>query len=269
MSGRSDGDALGGAVLAGGEEADAIAGAEGVEDGADGGQGEFWRVAVGAEVSEEDVREVVVEDAADQFGGADVGEVAVAGEDSLFDGPGAAGVVLQEVEVVVGLEQDRVAAADALDGQFGGVADVGEETDAGLGVFDDEADGVVGVMGDGKGVDREVADGEPVSGVEEAPSVEVGQVLPEAIGGEAIAVEGEAEGAAQDLQAGGVVGVFVGEEDPVEVGDIQANGRQPPGDLPRAEAGVDQEAGAGRFHQRTVTGTAATQYGQLEHPGEI
>ena len=66
--------------------------------------GEFGAVAVFAEVAEVDVFEFVSGDFDGEGRGGVVGEVAVAGEDALFDGPRAAGVVVEEGQIVVGFQ---------------------------------------------------------------------------------------------------------------------------------------------------------------------
>ena len=124
----------------------------------DGFAGEGGGVAVLAEVGQEDVAEVFGGDFGDELGGGLVGEVAVAGEDALFDGPGAFGVILEEGFVVVGFDHEGV---DALDGVYDlarGVAEVREDAEGGIGRGDDESHGVGGVVRDGEGLDSEFGD---------------------------------------------------------------------------------------------------------------
>jgi hypothetical protein len=68
---------------------------------ADGVAGEVGGVAVLAQVRKEDVAEVFGGDFGDELRGGLVREVAMAGEDSLFNGPRALGVILEEGFVVV------------------------------------------------------------------------------------------------------------------------------------------------------------------------
>lgn len=125
---------------------------------ADGFTGESGGVAVLAEVGQEDVAEVFGGDFGDELGGGLVGEVAVAGEDALFDGPGAFGVVLEEGFVVVGFDHEGVDALDGVDDLARGVAEVREDAEGGIGGGDDEPYGVGGVVRDGEGLDAEFGD---------------------------------------------------------------------------------------------------------------
>jgi hypothetical protein len=124
----------------------------------DGFAGEGGGVAVLAEVSQEDVAEVFGGDFGDELGGGLVREVAVAGEDALFNGPGAFGVVLEEGFVVVGFDHEGVDALDGVDDLARGVTEVGEDAEGGIGGGDDESHGVGGVVRNGEGLDAEFGD---------------------------------------------------------------------------------------------------------------
>ncbi len=109
-------------------------------------------------MGQEDVAEVFGGDFGDELRGGLVGEVPVAGEDALFDGPGAFGVVLEEGFVVVGFDHEGVDALDGVDDLARGVAEVREDAEGGVGGGDDESYGVSGVVGDGEGLDAEFGD---------------------------------------------------------------------------------------------------------------
>jgi hypothetical protein len=121
----------------------------------DGFAGEGGGVAVLAEVGQEDVAEVFGGDFGYELGSGLVGEVPVAREDALFDGPGAFGVVLEEGFVVVGFDHKGVDALDGVDDLARGVAEVGEDAEGGICGGDDEPYGVGGVVGNGEGLDAE------------------------------------------------------------------------------------------------------------------
>ncbi len=237
------------------------------EAGADGGAGVSGGVAVGAEVAEVEVFQAGGDDFGGDVGGGFVGEVAVAGEDALFDGPGAAAVGVEEVEVVIGFEDEGAGGADAFDDEAGGVAEVGEEADVAVAVVEHEADGVVGVVGDGEAVDLEVAELEGGAGFEEAPGGAGGEFGLERFGGEAVAVDGDVVAFGEDGEAAGVVAVFVGEEDGLHVGEGAAEGMEAGFDLAGAEAGVDEEAGVVGFEVGAVAAAAAAEDGESQHGG--
>src|SRR5260370_1038502 len=57
-------------------------------------------------------------------------------------------------------------------------------------------------------------------------------------------------------EAVAMVGVLVGDEDAVDVGDGLLDGREPGESFALAEAAVDEEAGARRFEQRDIARAA-------------
>ena len=107
--------------------------AEAVEPqlGGDGAQGGVGRVAVGAEVREEDVFEHIGGALGNKLCGTHVGEVALSAADALLERPRARGF-LQEVFVVVGFNDDRVASLELFAHQRGGHSEIGDNTNGGF-----------------------------------------------------------------------------------------------------------------------------------------
>ena len=162
----------------------------------DGAAGEFGPVAVAAEVDEEDVTAPLAGDLVHRGGGSVVAEVAVPAEDALFGGPRAGGIVLEKFDVVIRFEDQGVDVADTFENEVRGVAEVGQNANAMAGgaLVNAEADGISGVVGDGKVFDFQVADGEGATGGEESPrgacAVFPFGVFGERFGGEAVGVDG-------------------------------------------------------------------------------
>lgn len=243
--------------LGGGMDCD-VGGADLLEAFGDGGVGEFGAVAIAAEVAEVDVAEVGADDFRGGVGSGGIAEVAVATEDALFGGPGASGIFLEEFEVVVGFEDEDVGGADALDDEFSGVAEVGEEADVAGGGAEEEADGVLGVVGDGERIDRDIAEIEGATGLELSEGEGVFALALDGFGGEAVAVDGDAEFSGDGAEAHDMVGVFVGDEDTVEGFGGAADTGEALADLASAEAGIDEQARFGGFEVGTIaSGTAA------------
>jgi hypothetical protein len=231
---------------------------------ADGFAGEVGGVAVLAEVGEEDVAEVFGGDFGDEFGGGLVGEVAVAGEDSLFDRPGALGVVLEQGFVVVGLDDERVDALDGVDDLPCCVAEVGEDAEGGIRGGEDEAHGVCGVMGHGEGLDAEFSDLKGRAAVEEAP-LGVDGAFAEAVGGERIGENRDAFFGAKNFESSGVVAVFVGEDDGTEAVGLDSELGETRAKLAGGKPRIDEDAGVIVADESTVARTAATEDRQMEH----
>lgn len=64
-----------------------------------------------------------------------------------------------------------------------------------------------------------------------------------------------------------VIGVFVGDEDGVQLIECAADGGEAGEGFTLAEAGVDEDAGAFRFKERQVAGTAGRQNGNTQADG--
>lgn len=77
---------------------------------------------------------------------------------------------------MVGFEHEHVGGADAVNHEFGYVAEVGDETDTRAVGAQHKSDGVLGVVRDGKGFDEEVVEFEAVAGAEQTP-IEAGVSL--------------------------------------------------------------------------------------------
>lgn len=243
--GSREGEGGAGAVLGGGFDLE-VGNARGVEATADGLEGEVGTIAVAAQVSEVEVAEAGSDDLLGEVGGIGVREVAVAADDALFDAPGAAGVVLEEFQVVVGFKNEGVGGTNTLDDQAGGMTEVGQEPDVARRRAQEEPDGVLGVMRNGESLDLDIADFERGAGGEEAElEWRAGSGGGDGVAGQAVAVDRQAEFGAEDRQTLGMVAVFVGDEDAVERLRFARTGEggEALADLAGAEAGIDEQAG--------------------------
>ena len=131
--------------------------------------GQFVRVALAAQVREVKLFQIGGHDLCDGFGGGDVGDVAVAAEDALLQRPRTARTVLQHFHVVIGFEHEDVGGANAFGHELGDVAKVGGKTDVARTGAENVADGILGVVWNGKGIDADIADLKTGAVVEEPP----------------------------------------------------------------------------------------------------
>src|ERR1041384_6519943 len=92
--------------------------------------------------------------------------MAVPAEDSLFETPRAAHIVVKHFHVMIGFKQKNVGRADAFNDQFGRVTEVGEETKVARRGAYQKSDGIGGVMRHGEGIHGDVADLEARAGAE-------------------------------------------------------------------------------------------------------
>lgn len=235
--------------------------AELAEFGADDSLGEFGFVAVAAEVRENQVAEPVADDFGGDGGGGFIVEVPVPAHDALSGGPGTNGVVLEHSDVVIGFEDQEVHLPDAFDDELGGMAEVGNDADGVGAVMECEGDRVEGVVGDAEGFDGQVTNRESLAVGKDAPrdADAVGPVglFVDGFGGKAVRVDGDGMFFTDGTEAANVIGVFVGDEDGVEVVELPADGGEALGDLTAAEAGINENGGVGGLDEGAVAGAAA------------
>lgn len=86
-------------------------------------------VAITTQVTEAQPGQAFRHDLFGDIGCGIIGQMAVTAEDSLFGAPGAFEIVLQEFDVVVGLQHQNVGQSHTFRDQPGGVAEIGEEAD--------------------------------------------------------------------------------------------------------------------------------------------
>ena len=152
-----------------------------------------------------------VEDFADEVAGHFVREVAHAAHDALFYRP-RVGADFQHFQIVVGFEQEHVGALQVDADGIGEVAEVGGDGDFDALGAEGETYGVGCIVGDGEAIDVDIADGEAGSGLEEfQDGLELAPG--DGGGGEAAAVDRDAELFRDGGEAGDMVGMLVRNND--------------------------------------------------------
>jgi hypothetical protein len=84
-------------------------------------------------------------------------------------------------------------------------------------------------------------------------------------GGEAVGVDGNGPRLAESAETTGVVAVFVGEDDAIDLFEIATNEREPLRDLATTQARVNKESRRVGFNQCAIAG-AATPQNRDVHP---
>lgn len=243
--------------------------------------GELGFVALAAEVGQVEVAQFGGHDLGGGFGGGDVGQMAVTAEDTLLEAPGTAGTVLQHLHVVIGFEHKDVGGADTVEHQFGDVAEVGGETEIAGGSANEIADGILGIVRDGKGFDGDIGEFKGVASVEDVPvdpgmpdirgfEGEIGFLAPFLLEGPdggvlggAIAIDGDVKFVGDTEQTADMVGMFVGDKDGGKIFRGTANGGEALADLARREAGIHENTGAIGFDIGAIAGGTAAENGEL------
>ena len=146
-------------------------------------------------------------------------------ENSAFKGKGAIHVVFEHGDIVIGFENEVVHIPDFLTDAFGGMSEVGQPGEGAVGIEQiffppgkNVADGVVGIMGDGKGFDGDVSKLKGLSGFKDVPFGGVGQFALNGSGGRGVGKEFNAV-LGQSSYAFAVVGMFVSDEDGIDCFD--------------------------------------------------
>ena len=193
-----------------------VTGAERCEFGGDFGPDNFRRVAVAAEVNAIKMPEVGMQNLLQKIGSAFVGKMAVSAGDALLEMRRAKGIVAQQIEVVIGFEQQNFAFAHAIGNEAGAVAEIGEPADARGGGVQHKANRLNGVVRHGESFDGEVANFKKFVGFENAELKIAFVDAPDFIGCVAVAINWNAELGIEYAQALNVVCVFMGDENAIE-----------------------------------------------------
>jgi hypothetical protein len=240
---------------------------QGREPFADDSMREFRPVAITTQMTEIKLAEIGADDFGSKFGGCVVGEMPVPALDSLFDTPRAAPIVLQQLMVVVGFQDQDMSRTDSLDHQFGGMPKICKEPNVAAGGAEQESNRIIGIVGNGERVDEDIADFEGGAGREDAGIQRSLHLAFDGFPGETIAVHGSVQFPAQRGQTLDMIGMFMGDENPMEAFGRATDAGEPFPDLAPAEPGIDQEPGFICLEVGAVpTGTAAKD-GEVDRHG--
>jgi len=167
---------------------------------------------------------------------------------------------------VIGLEDQAVGFAEMNFDEFGHVPEIGDDGHLRAVGAEGEADGVGGVVGNGEGVDVDVTDSEMLASVDGFHAAKtfgesVGKDLPERAHGGLGDKEWSFPESESLRQAVAVIGVFVGDEDAVEMVKGSFDSGKAGESFAFAESGVNEDAGTFGFEQSDVARAAGCQDG--------
>ena len=91
------------------------------------------------------------------------------GLNPLLHGPGTVWIVLQQLLIMIGLDDQRVHFAQALDHGFGGIPEIGDESERAGAAVESVTNRIDRIVRDRKGLDVDIADGKISAGPEEPP----------------------------------------------------------------------------------------------------
>lgn len=224
--------------------------------------GEVGQIALAAEMTKIQMMQIGGHDGLGGVGGVGVRQVAVAAGDTLLETPGPRRF-LQQLEIVIGFEHEDVGGADALENAFGGVAEVGHETNVAGMSAQQKTHGIGGVVWEVERFNDDIADFKALAGFEDAAMLEfdVEREL-RGIAREAIAINGDLEFGTKRGEAVDVVGVLMGDENAGEPFRRAADGGEPLAKLAETEPGIDEDAGIVGFQVSAIAAGTAAENGQ-------
>jgi len=230
---------------------------------------------IGIIVFERDVREDEVTGASVEtfrigeiFTDGMIGKMAGAGKDALLDYPGI-GTHLEHFEIVIGFKHQAIRIAEMYFDQFGHVAEIGDDGHLDATSAKREANRICGIVRNGKGMHVNIANGEMLPGMYgfDAPQTlfeAIGKNLLQRIKGWLGHVERGFVKSEHLGKAVAVIGMLVGDENPVELIESDIAGSEACERFAFAESAIDEEASALRFKQRDVARTAGSQNGNAQ-----
>lgn len=194
-----------------------------------------------------------------------IGKMASAGENALLHNPGIR-THLQHFQIVIGFQNQAVGIAQMNFYQFWKVAEVGDDGHLDAFGAESEANWIGGIVRNGEGMHVNIPDSEMLAGMH---GFDATQTFFQAIGKNPLqrieswfgnVKRGFIE--TQHLrQAVAVIGMFVGDENSVDLIESNFAGGQSGEGLALAKAAINEEAGARSFEQRDVAGTSGSQDG--------
>ena len=208
-------------VLLGAVEAD-VRMAERVEAVAKVGNDKVLAVAVGAEVTEDHLVELRVGDVAEQIGHLIIRQMPVQRADALLGRPWAARVGIEQAFVVVGLDEQRVELAKVFGDAARDMAHVRSDADFFAAVADHESDRIDRIVLDSEAGDRRTADLKLATCFEDFPSAGFDARIVEKFLGLCGRVNRHLVLSQKNLKPLDVIAVFVGDQNAVEAGGIDA-----------------------------------------------
>ena len=218
-----------------------------------GKKGEIGIVVFLRHVSENEIAGVTIETVGigEVFADRVIGKMAGAGKHALLDDPGIR-ADLEHVEVVIGFEDEAIGFAEVDFDELGHIAEVGTDGNLGAVGAKGETDGIDGIVRDSESVDVDVADTKALARLN---GFDAAEAFAESLGENALK---NAHGGFGDEERSlpetenlrktvAVIGVFVSDEDSVEVIEVAFDGGETSESFAFTEASVNEDAGAVRI----------------------
>jgi hypothetical protein len=178
-------------------------------------------------------------------------------EDSLFDAPGAFQVVLEQLGIVIGFQDQHLGRFHPLQNQPGGMAKVSQEPDIHPGRPQEKSDWIVSVMRNAECIHADIADFEGGTGGEDSAGERRFKLPFQRFTSQAIAINRDLEFDGELRQALDMIRVLMSEKDSLKSFRGAAKESHSLPDLPPAETGINEKTGLAGFKEGAVAVGAA------------
>jgi hypothetical protein len=171
----------------------------------------------------------------------------------LFGAPRPPQIILEQLQIVIGLQHESVRRADPFDNQPRGMPQISQEPNVTRGRANQEPDRILRIVRDGKGLDQEIPHFEGGAGLEHA--AREGHALRglNRFTRMPVAEQRDTQFTRDLRQTPNVVAVLVRHQDAVEGLRGATQQGQSLANLPATEPGVDQQPRLLGFQKRTVS----------------
>jgi len=187
--------------------------------------------------------------------------------DALFHRPRPVRVVLQKFFVVISFDYERLHFSQAFDDQLCHVTEVGDKPEAARAGVKHEPEGINRVVRHGERLHGDIADRKLSASLKQSPIPTSFRETagPKRLGREPVAINRQIEFMAENFKTADVIGVFVRENDAVELLRRDATLLQTQHHLPRAQTAINENIAMLGGDQRAIPGAPAAEHGQAEH----
>ncbi len=226
-------------------------------------QRNFRPIAVATQVPEIKMPQFIGHDLLSGIGGGGVRKMTVPAENALLEAPGSARIILQQFQIVIRFQDKHIRAADTLNDEFRCVTEIREETDSSCRRVKQKADGIIRVVRHTEGVDAHIVDIEAGARAEDIATDRRIDCEFDRFFSQAIAINRHVQLCGEHGQSLNVIMVLVRNENAREIFWRAADRQQAISDLPRAQAGVNEQPRFICFEISTIAAGAAAKNREL------
>ncbi len=236
-----------------------VSGANPLQTALDDLLSQLWAVALPAQVPEVKMLQIGTHHLLDSIRSRLVRQVPVPAENPLLERPGTMRTFLEHPDVVICFEHQHVRRPDSLNHQLRGVAEVRQKSEIPGRSPHHEPHRVLGVVRHAKRLNEHITNLKTGAGFKLAARNRALKLKLNRVARKAVAVDGYAELLTQPSESLHMIRVLMGYENPMQILNLATDGLETLFDLPRTEAGIDQQTRLARLEERAIAAGSASQ----------